>query len=175
MSDYDAFVPNVHFDLIPIKNLVSNQDYQRNLSQSHIERAAANFDIHQINPVKVSRRDGVNYVFNGQHTIEIIALVSGSRNTPVWCMIYDDLSYQHEADIFANQMKYVRGLKPYEIFMANIEAGSDDQLIIRSLVESYGLTISDKVHLQKVWVSRSGPDAAAVYRCMGRRSEFVFR
>ena len=112
MSDYDAFVPNVHFDLIPIKNLVSNQDYQRNLSQSHIERAAANFDIHQINPVKVSRRDGVNYVFNGQHTIEIIALVSGSRNTPVWCMIYDDLSYQHEADIFANQMKYVRGLKP---------------------------------------------------------------
>ena len=48
MSDYDAFVPNVHFDLIPIKNLVSNQDYQRNLSQSHIERAAANFDIHQV-------------------------------------------------------------------------------------------------------------------------------
>ena len=150
MSDYDAFVPNVHFDLIPIKNLVSNQDYQRNLSQSHIERAAANFDIHQINPVKVSRRDGVNYVFNGQHTIEIIALVSGSRNTPVWCMIYDDLSYQHEADIFANQMKYVRGLKPYEIFMANIEAGSDDQLIIRSLVESYGLTISDKVGLCRI-------------------------
>lgn len=120
---------------------MSNQEYQRNLSQAHINRAAEHFDLYQINPVKVSRRDGINYVFNGQHTIEIVALVSGSRDTPVWCMIYDDLCYEHEADIFANQMKYVKPLQPYEIFMANLEAGNDDQLIIRDLVESYGLTI----------------------------------
>lgn len=132
MKDYSAFVPNVHFEQIPIKNLVSNQEYQRNLSQSHINRAASNFDLYQINPVKVSRRDNINYVFNGQHTIEIIALVSGSRETPVWCMIYDDLCYEHEADIFANQMKFVKPLSPYEIFMANIEAGNDEQLMIKS-------------------------------------------
>lgn len=94
------------------------------------------------NPVKVSRRDGINYVFNGQHTIEIVALVSGSRETPVWCMVYDDLVYTQEADIFANQMKYVKSLLPYEIFMANIEAGNDRELIIRDLVESYDLTIT---------------------------------
>ena len=141
MEDFSLFVPNVHFEKIPIKNLVSNQNYQRNLSQSHITRAAANFDLYQINPVKVSRRDGVNYVFNGQHTIEIVALVSGSRDTPVWCMIYDDLVYEHEADIFANQQKFVKPLQPYEVFMANLEAGNDDQLIIRDLVESYGLSI----------------------------------
>lgn len=144
MDNYDLFVPEVHFEKIPIKNLVSNQEYQRKLSEAHIRRAAANFDIHQINPVKVSRRDGINYVFNGQHTVEIVAAVSGSRDTPVWCMIYDDLSYTHEADIFANQMKYVRALNPYEIFKANIEAGNDKQLIIQALVESYGLTIGLK-------------------------------
>lgn len=140
--DPQDFVPRVHFELIPIKNLVSNQEYQRNLSVKHVQKAAANFDLYQINPVKVSRRDGVNYVFNGQHTIEIIALVSGSRETPVWCMIYDDLVYAHEADIFANQMKYTKPLLPYEIFMANIEAGNDKQLIIRDLIESYNLTIT---------------------------------
>ncbi len=143
MDQFANFVPNVHFEIIPIKNLVSNQEYQRNLSQSHIARAAANFDLYQINPVKVSRRDGINYVFNGQHTIEIVALVSGSRETPVWCMIYDDLSYEHEADIFANQQKYVKALSPYEVFVANIEAGNDQQLIIRDLVESYGLKIGN--------------------------------
>lgn len=84
----------------------------------------------------------MNYVFNGQHTIEIIALVSGSRDTPVWCMIYDDLQYEREADIFANQMKYTKPLLPYEIFMANIEAGNDKQLIIKELVESYDLEIT---------------------------------
>ena len=144
MEQYNEFVPQVHFELIPIVNLVSNQDYQRNLSRKHIRKAAANFDPYQINPVKVSRRDGINYVFNGQHTIEIIATASGSRETPVWCMVYDDLSYKHEADIFANQMKFVKPLSPYEIFIANLEAGSDDQLLIKDLVESYHLTISNK-------------------------------
>ena len=138
------FVPDVHFEQIPIKNLVSNQEYQRSLSQTHIARAAKNFDLYQINPVKVSRRDGINYVFNGQHTIEIVALVSGSRDTPVWCMIYDDLCYEHEADIFANQQKYVKSLQPYEVFMANIEAGNDQQLMIRSLIESYGLSLGTR-------------------------------
>lgn len=142
MNDLQLYVPNVKFELIAIKNLVSNQEYQRNLSYKHVQKAAANFDLYQINPVKVSRRDGINYVFNGQHTIEIIALVSGSRETPVWCMIYDDLIYNQEADIFANQMKYTKPLLPYEIFMANIEAGNDKQLIIKDLVESYGLEIT---------------------------------
>ena len=116
MEDLKRFVPNVHFELIPIKNLVSNQDYQRNLSQMHIDRAVENFDLCQINPVKVSRRDGINYVFNGQHTIEIIAQKSGSRETPVWCMIYDDLNYEQEADIFANQQKYVKNLEYHMVF-----------------------------------------------------------
>ena len=141
MPDNSMFVPNVHFELIPIKNLVSNQEYQRNLSLRHVQNAAEHFDLYQINPVKVSCRDGMNYVFNGQHTIEIVALVSGSRDTPVWCMIYDDLNYENEAYVFANQMKYVKPLKPYEVFMANIEAGSDKQLIIKDLVESYSLSI----------------------------------
>ncbi|MCF0121297.1 MAG: hypothetical protein HUJ65_06630 [Oscillospiraceae bacterium] len=88
------------------------------------------------------RRNGINYVFNGQHTIEIIAQVSGSRETPVWCMVYDDLAYEQEADIFANQQKYVKALLPYEIFTANIEAGNDRQLIIKAVVESFRLKIT---------------------------------
>ena len=36
MEDLSIFVPNVHFEQIPIKNLVSNQEYQRTLSQTHM-------------------------------------------------------------------------------------------------------------------------------------------
>ena len=142
MNVFSAFVPNVHFELIPMSNLVSNQEYQRKLSQRHIDRTAANFDLYQINPVKVSRRDGKNYVINGQHTIEIIAAASGSRETPVWCMVYDDLKYLHEADIFAQQQKYTKPLSPYEIFMANIEADSDSHIMIKTIVEQCGLRLA---------------------------------
>ena len=136
------YLPKVKFEAIPIKDLISNQDYQRNLSEKHVMRAAANFDIHQINPVKVSRRNGINYVFNGQHTMEIVATISGSRDTPVWCMVYEDLEYKVEAEIFANQQKYVKTLTPYEIFLAKIEAGSDKHLLIKDIVEQYNLELT---------------------------------
>ena len=40
MPELSEFVPDVHFELIPIRNLVSNQQYQRNLSleQSTLSR-----------------------------------------------------------------------------------------------------------------------------------------
>ena len=72
-----------------------------------------------------------------------------------------------EADIFANQMKYVKSLLPYEIFMANIEAGNDRELIIRDLVESYDLSITSSsrpggicavstlINIMKIWFSHS--------------------
>lgn len=142
MDDYSIFIPKVHFELVPIKDLVSNQEYQRNLSMVHVKKAVENFDLNQINPIKVSRRNGINYVFNGQHTAEIIAMVSGSRETPVWCMIYDDLEYTEEANIFANQMKNVKSLQPIEIFKANCEAGNNKELMIKGLVESYNLRIA---------------------------------
>ena len=140
----NPFVPNVHFELIPIKLLVSNQNYQRPISNVHVGRTAMNFNVYQINPVKVSRRDGTNYVFDGQHTIETVAIASGSRDTPVWCMIYDDLHYEQEADIFANQKRFTHPLKPIEIFNANIEADNDIQLTIKKIVENYNLSVSGK-------------------------------
>ena len=141
MNNLDQYVPEVYFEKIPIKNLVSNQNYQRDISMHRVEETAAAFDLYQINPVKVSRRDNVNYVFDGQHTIEIVAMVSGSRETPVWCMIYDDLKYEHEADIFANQAKHTKPVGPYDTFIANIEAGSNKQILIKETVENFGMKI----------------------------------
>ena len=69
----------------------------------------------------------------------------------MWCMVYDDLEYQHEADIFANQMRYVRALSALEIFAANLEAGNERQLAILALVESYGLKIGDGAGGNRIW------------------------
>lgn len=143
MDDYidNEFLPHVTFQAVPIKDLVTDQNYQRRLSERHVKEAAADFDLHQINPIKVSRRDGINYVVNGQHTMAIVAAVSGSDETPVWCMIYDDMDYHDEAVTFADQQKHTHSLTPYEIFKANLEAGSDKHLLLKDLVESYGLQL----------------------------------
>lgn len=74
-EQFQQFVPNCHFELIRICDLVSNQEYQRNLSILLVKSAVEEYDLHQINPVKVSRRDGINYVYDGQHTVEIVGTV----------------------------------------------------------------------------------------------------
>ena len=135
-------IPDVTFELIPINNLVSNQEYQRPLSEGHIRRTLEEFDVYQINPVKVSRRDGVNYIFDGQHTAEVVAAASGSRSTPVWCMVFDEMRYTEEAHIFSEQQKHVKKLAPYEVFHAHIEAGDEKQMMIDSIVRSYGLEVT---------------------------------
>jgi hypothetical protein len=56
-------------------------------------------------------------------------------------MIYDDLSYQHEAGIFADQQKHVKPLLPYDTFKGHVEAGDDKYLNIQRLVESYDMEI----------------------------------
>ena len=38
IEELQRYVPNVHFEQIPIKNLVSDQNYQRNLSLRHVEK-----------------------------------------------------------------------------------------------------------------------------------------
>ena len=63
-------IPSVTFELIPIKNLVSNQEYQRGLSEGHIRSTLEEFDVYQLNPVKVSRRDGVGEVYGYQIQVQ---------------------------------------------------------------------------------------------------------
>jgi hypothetical protein len=57
-------------------------------------------------------------------------------------MVYDDLEYEQEADIFANQKKFTKPLKSIEIFNANVEAGNEIQLTIKQIVEEYKLVMT---------------------------------
>ena len=52
--EQNPYVPNVRFELIRIRDLVSNQDYQRNISVANVRRAAENFDLYQIS-LRISR------------------------------------------------------------------------------------------------------------------------
>ena len=81
MEDYSMFVPNVHFEQIPIKNLVSNQEYQRNISEQHVLNAAAHCDLAQIHTVTVSPRSGDTSDFKRAHALQILPLASGYRAT----------------------------------------------------------------------------------------------
>ena len=107
-TDLMQYVPKVHFEQIPIRNLVSNQEYQRNLSQNHVQRAAANFDLYQINPVKSAAVTASTMFLTDSTPLK------SWHSSPVqerllygaWSMM---TSFTNTKPIFfANQMKYVQ-------------------------------------------------------------------
>lgn len=83
--------PEVEFKLVPIKDLVSNPAYPDQFSEAPARNTVGDLDVSQFKQVRVQRRNGVHYVIDGQYTVELVASKSGSRDTPIWCMVYDDL------------------------------------------------------------------------------------
>ena len=86
-----TYKPDVEFKLIPIKDLVTNPAYQDRNSEDPVNNTVGELNLSQFKEVKVKRRNGIHYVIDGQYTIELVALKSGSHNTPIWCMVYDDI------------------------------------------------------------------------------------
>ena len=81
-------------------------------------------------------------MFEGQHTIEALALVSDFRDTLVWGMIYDHLCYEHGANIFAEQQKHPCAIASFDTFNSHLESEGEKHMLIRDLVYSYNLELS---------------------------------
>jgi len=82
------------FELIQIKDLVADHMCQKkSASASQNRRFLRNFDSCFAAPIKVVRRNGVNFIINGQATVAAIAYIIGSLKIPVWCEIYDDIEF----------------------------------------------------------------------------------
>ena len=159
-------VPDVSFELIPIRNLVSNQNYQRPLSEGHIRKALDEFDVYQINPVKVSRRGGVNYVFDGQHTVLARETLEGKNSVPILCKVYEDLTMCHEAELFARQTG-VSSLPTHgERLRANVLAGDDESIDFCRATERSGIQV-ELTGKRYEWHLSCIGTAMAMYRRLG--------
>ena len=84
------YIEKSFLEQIPIKDLTSIRKYQRHSPMPYLGRAEEDFGIDKSNPIKVYRRDGKNYVIGGQQTVQAVALITGSYDTLMWCMVYDE-------------------------------------------------------------------------------------
>ena len=102
---------------IPIE-LLQLADYQRK-EGSTVKIIAQNWDNRKCDPLIVSFRDGAFYVVDGQHRMAAAKLIGKHDLT---CVIYQ-MTYEEEADYFADQMENVRLLTVYQRLQAKAEAG----------------------------------------------------
>lgn len=86
------------------KELLIDDLYQRDVDPKRLMRMVKDYDPCLTNTVKVSRRDGKYYVFDGQHTISMLKAVKAKGNdTTVDCKVFHGLTRLDEMELFVAQ------------------------------------------------------------------------
>lgn len=90
--------------MLPSSLLVTDPSYQRPLEMARVKRIVDKFDPGLVNILKVSHRNGKYYVFDGGHTLAALKIMhDGESSFPVECKVYENLTFEEEARLFAAQ------------------------------------------------------------------------
>lgn len=81
-------------------------DIQRKLDPERVAEIYADYDSKVANPIKVSFRDGLHFIFDGMHTRAAQVLLNGTDDFPIFCRVYYGLTKEDEARLFSKQFGY---------------------------------------------------------------------
>lgn len=77
--------------------------YQRELDNKRVDAIVREFNGDLFNEPKVSYRDGIYWVFNGQHSIAAWRKYHGGEDKIVVCKVYKGMTWLEECDAFMKQ------------------------------------------------------------------------
>lgn len=121
--------------------LTSGLPYQRPVKQEKVDEIIREWNPRKITPIVVSFRDGTFNIVDGQHHAEAMRQMAGGRDVVVPCIIHTGMTYQEEAQMYADLDTDKTPLTPRQHTKALVEAGSDPKIMdIQRLVEESGFT-----------------------------------
>lgn len=115
--------------------------YQKNLDMKRVEKIVKKFDINRMRPIDVSLRDGMYFVFDGQHRANAYYLM-GYTHIPA--IVHTGLTYEDEAYLFARQQDEVGSVTLNHKWNALVEARDPEVMEISKICKEYGFTILAK-------------------------------
>ena len=127
------------YNLIPVMpSQIRYADYQRGGIERHIEDICYNYNGDVQNEPKLSYRDNIYWCFDGQQTIS--AWVRKFGDTPILCKVYNGMTYNDEARLFAIQFNNIK-VNPLKIFDSELKGSEPNAIKIRNAVELAGYRI----------------------------------
>lgn len=153
--------------IINSADIVTSAGYQRPVDAREVRKIVAHWDENQVNPPKVSYRNGKFYVFDGQHTINALKLRNDGKDVDVLCRVYTGLTYEDEARLFAAQNGISKSVTTAQKIKALYEANDPDIMAVRELVLSHGYPEPIAVSGSHTNGFRVMPTALRVYKKHG--------
>jgi hypothetical protein len=117
--------------------------YQRPVDMARVRRMVKNWEPLDMGHLVISRRnDGSEFVIDGHHRITAILLMEGRVPYEINAIVWEGLSPQQEARMFAAQSsKHRRPVLPEEIHNAMVYAEDAQATRINTIVESSGFRL----------------------------------
>lgn len=114
-------------------------DYQRGIIPTKIKTIINNFDDKKLGVLKISLRDGIYYIIDGQHRLIACKTLD---HTYVMCEVHRGLTYEQEAIMFLEQHNNQTRVSTIDKFNAKVEAKKTQSMNIKAVVEKNGFTLT---------------------------------
>lgn len=122
------------------RELVIDPAYQRPLDNTKIQNIINKFNPELVNIIKVSRRDGRYYVFDGQHTRAALIQKNGGNHRNVMCKVYEGLTQLDEMELFIAQNGASSPVSTADKFRARYNFGDEEITDMVRCCELAGVT-----------------------------------
>lgn len=126
---------------INTKMLFVDQLYQREVDKGRIQQMNKQYRAELVNAIKVSYRDGKFWIFDGQHTAELLKLRNRGRDLPVECKVFYGLTWLDECELFLLQNGVSRSVSMSDRFKARFNRGDKDVVAMVNIAEKLGIRV----------------------------------
>lgn len=126
---------------INTKLLFVDQLYQREVDKGRIQQMNKQYRAELVNAIKVSYRDGKFWIFDGQHTAELLKLRNRGRDLPVECKVFYGLTWLDECELFLLQNGVSRSVSMSDRFKARFNRGDKDVVAMVNIAEKLGIRV----------------------------------
>ena len=122
--------------------------YQRKTQKWRVNKIANEFSADMMDDLIISYRDGKYWIVDGGHRFEAFSIINKQRISEhrepfdaIPCRILYGYSYQEEADYYRSLNKSRRIPGRLEDHEAAVEAGDEEAVAIKLLLEKYGFSL----------------------------------
>lgn len=134
---------------INTKFLCVDRLYQRDTDRARVSRMNKEFRAELVDPIKVSYRDGKYWIFDGQHTTELLKLRNGGKDLMVECKVFYGLTWLDECELFLLQRGISRNVGMVDRFKARYNRGDKDVVAMVEIAQDLGIRVD--------WSKTKGP------------------
>lgn len=147
--------------------VIDRNVYQRKQYNDKITQIVTSWDERIANEPKVSLRDGVYHVFDGQHTILAREAMNDNNPVKILCKVYYGLSEKEEALLFAKQTGISSKPSAGERLRANLYGEDEEAKAFCRATEEAGLSVDVKGTRHKKHIACVST-ALNAYRVLGK-------